>query len=163
MISKLVFLILFVLGLESCSRVQIKDAEWCADMGPEGATCVNSLSDGKRDIPKEIWDQIEIGPDHRFGMVCTDPGNFADWKKAILKLCYLTKACTYNAKKKLVEFTDKMESFTISMEKNYVLEEAEESSTSEDGPEEEGTFSRVSDSEVPQCHWAGEEIPTCTY
>jgi hypothetical protein len=156
-----VFLILFVFVLEACSRVPIKNAEWCADMGPYGASCVKTLSDDQREIPKEIWDQLEIGPDHRFGMVCTDPANFADWKKAILKLCYLTKACTYNVKTKVVQFADKMESFTISMEKNYVLKEAE--STTEDGEEEEGTYARVGDSEVPNCHWAGEEAPTCDY
>lgn len=158
---KLVLVILSVFVLESCSRVQIKDAEWCADIGPEGAACVKTLSDGSRQIPKEVWDSIAIGPDHRFGKVCTDPDNFADWKKAILKLCYLTKACTYNTKTKILAFANKMESFTLEMGANYVQEETTESSE-EDG-EEEGTYARVLDSEIPECHWTGEEELTCNY
>lgn len=106
--------ILFVFNLQSCgllriAKVQVNNQEWCADKGPLGATCVNTLHAGKRDIPKDVWDKIEIGPDHRFGKLCTSGDTFADVKKIILKLCKVTRRCTYNDKLKVVSFVEKIE------------------------------------------------------
>lgn len=108
--TKNVFLILFVLIASACSQVRIKDAEWCGDMGNLGASCFHTLTDETRDIPSEEWDY------ERFGMVCTQPDNFAEWKKAILKLCKISKACTYDAKTKMIHFVDKVERFHLSLE-----------------------------------------------
>jgi hypothetical protein len=109
------FLLILIL-LVSCSTVKISDHEWCGDAGPYGASCFHTLSDRKRDIPKETWDIVSVGPDHRFGMICTSAESFANWKEALLKLCTLAKKrCTYIAKKKIIEFTDRIDEFSNSL------------------------------------------------
>lgn len=102
---KTLYGILFALLISSCAQVQLKDAEWCADLGNDGASCFHTLSDSNRDIPKDVWDLQEIGDDHRYGKVCTSSDSLANWKEAIEKLCYLTKRCTYDAKKKIYQFS----------------------------------------------------------
>ena len=105
---------LLICNILACGSVKIKDAEWCADRGPLGATCFHTLDkDQERDIPKETWDEIWVGPDHRFGKVCTDPDNFANLKAAILKFCSKTKMCSYEFKKKVTEFTESVENHGI--------------------------------------------------
>lgn len=99
---KLVCVILLVLS-PSCAKMKIKDAEWCADMGSLGATCVNTLSEGSRDIEKAKWDE------ERFGQVCTQPENFAEWKATILKFCSKYRVCSYEFKKKLESVDQKLE------------------------------------------------------
>lgn len=97
--------------LVSCSSVKIKDHEFCGDAGPLGASCFHTLTDESRDIEKEQWDQ------ERFGMICTNAASFADWKESLLKLCKLAgKRCRYVVEKKIIEFNDKVESFTLSLE-----------------------------------------------
>lgn len=147
----------FALFLSSCSLVRIKDGEWCGDIGPEGASCFHTLSDKKRDIPKDTWDLLAIGPDHRFGKICTDQENFGEWSKAIQKLCRLTKACSYDFKKKVITFIDKTNSIKSETEKIYVgIQEDED----EEGEE---SIARVSDSEVSECQRPGEENPSGPY
>src|SRR5690348_7071519 len=87
----------------SCQRVRIKDGEHCADVGPLGAVCFMTLSDKTRDIPKEQWGE------ERFGQICSSPAVFADWKAAILKLCKISKSCTYDEIKDIQKFGENVE------------------------------------------------------
>lgn len=73
----------------ACARVEIRDAEWCGDLGRDGAVCFQTLSDGTREVPQPDWDT------ERFGMVCTKVDSFANWKAAILKLCKASRRCVY--------------------------------------------------------------------
>lgn len=81
-----------------CASVQIKDEEFCGDQGELGATCFHTLTDETRDLSKADWDAL------RFGQVCSSAQTFADWKASILKLCKVSKACTYEQKKLLNQF-----------------------------------------------------------
>lgn len=72
-------------------------------MGALGASCFHTLSDENRRIDKEPWDL------ERVGLVCGKAEAFADWKKAILKLCKKTKACTFEEKRMLKKFIARME------------------------------------------------------
>lgn len=90
--------------------MKIEDGEWCGDMGELGASCFHTLSEETRDVAKVDWDH------ERFGMVCTQPVNFGEWKKAILKLCKLSRRCSYDAKMKVVRFNDKVQSFVLRLE-----------------------------------------------
>lgn len=83
---------------------------------------MNTLNSDSREISKEVWDKIAIGPDHRFGKVCTSGDNFADIKDALLKLCKASKRCTYNEKKKVITFFDEI-SKSIAEVKLYAEEE----------------------------------------
>ena len=138
----------------SCANIRIKNGEWCADSGPEGATCFKSLNvEDTRDISRDTWDELAIGPDHRFGKVCTDVENFGEWKKALLKLCRLTRRCTFDVKNKVVAFVDKAQSVKFNLEKNYV-------ESSEDGEEEESSVARKPNSEIFEREGAREEDST---
>jgi hypothetical protein len=95
-----VFVILFVSLLSSCARIPVKDSEWCGDLGSEGASCFNTLSDNQRDIPKDKWDE------ERVGMICTKSQTFADWQATILKLCKASKRCTFEDKKIIINFME---------------------------------------------------------
>jgi len=108
-----------IFSFAACGTVKIKDGEWCADRGPLGASCFHTLTDESRDIEKEVWDKIAIGPDHRFGMVCSEPDNFANWKAAILKFCSRTKSCSYEFKKKVNEFSERVEAHGIQARQQY--------------------------------------------
>lgn len=78
-------------------------------MGVAGASCFHTLSDTQRDISPSEWNE------ERFGMICTKSENFTEWKKAILKLCRISKACTYNTKKKVVEFHHRIEQHELKL------------------------------------------------
>lgn len=93
--------------LSSCSTIKIKDSEFCGDMGSEGATCFKTLSGESREISPNDWD------DERFGMICSSAKTFADWKKAILKLCDMTNRCEMETKKKIDDFGQNVESFDL--------------------------------------------------
>jgi hypothetical protein len=58
-------------------------------LGKDGATCFHTLDEKRRDIKKESWEK------ERFGMVCSTPAVFMDWKASIEKLCRMTKKCIY--------------------------------------------------------------------
>lgn len=83
--------ILFLLILvSSCGhKVEIKDNEWCGDLGPYGATCTKMLSEEQRELTKEEWDT------ERFGMICGKAEAFANLKSVIQKLCVKNKKCEY--------------------------------------------------------------------
>lgn len=87
-----------VLALSSCATVKIKNAEFCGDLGEDGAACYETLTTNHRDIPKDKWDA------ERFGQICTKAPVFADWKAAIEKLCSVSKRCTYEQKKQIQRF-----------------------------------------------------------
>ena len=72
-------------------------------MGSLGASCFHTLSDDTRDLSKEEWDSL------RFGMVCTEAENFAEWKAALLKFCESTKKCTFEVKKVVNQLQSKLE------------------------------------------------------
>ena len=105
---------LLICSLCACGSVKIKDGEWCGDAGSMGAHCFHTLTDEKRDIPKDQWDEQLVGQDHRFGMVCTQAENFANWKASILKLCSKFKVCTYAFKKQLSDFSEKVDENAVS-------------------------------------------------
>ena len=93
--------------LSSCANVKIKNSEFCGDMGNLGASCFKTLSGETRDISPNDWD------DERFGMICSKADTFADWKKAILKLCKMSRRCKYESKKNIKNFGKKVESFKL--------------------------------------------------
>lgn len=76
-------------------------------MGSAGASCFHTLSDSSRDLTKEEWDQ------ERFGMICSKASTFAEWKASILKLCQMSKRCSYDVKKKLIKFGDHVEEYQL--------------------------------------------------
>lgn len=87
---KSVWLISLALSLSGCGRIMIGNHEFCGDVGPLGAVCFKTLSDEKREIPKEQWDA------ERFGMICGKADAFADLKGNLLKLCRMTRKCWYS-------------------------------------------------------------------
>lgn len=99
----IVYVALLAYAISGCGSIKIHDAEFCGDMGAEGAACFHMLSDDSRNLTKEEWDA------ERFGQVCTDPQNYADLKAVLLKFCNSTKKCTYDVKKKIMEFDQKLE------------------------------------------------------
>ena len=78
-----------VLLTSSCGTVQIKDHEFCGDLGSSGASCFHTLKTDSRDIPKPEWDA------YRFGQICETADVFSDWKAVIEKLCSESHKCTY--------------------------------------------------------------------
>lgn len=78
--------------LSACAQVKIKDEELCADFGDDGASCVHTMNDQKRDIAKGDWD-IE-----RFGEICVQSQAIADWKAELEELCSISNRCTYDQK-----------------------------------------------------------------
>lgn len=104
--ATLLSLILIALLHSGCARVRIDDAEFCGDMGSEGAQCFNLLSDKEREIPKPQWDE------ERFGMICTEAQTFVEWKKAIIKLCRVSGRCYYDTTEMAVKFGDRVDNFT---------------------------------------------------
>lgn len=94
--------------LTSCSNLEIKDGEWCADRGITGATCFHDLdtSKPKRRLTKEQWDK------ERFGMVCAKPQVFADKKSAIETFCQNANICTYEVKSTVEKFSENLKEST---------------------------------------------------
>jgi len=91
--------------------VEIKDGEWCGDMGEDGAACFHTLSPDQRDIPKPEWDK------ERFGMICTRAENFANWKASILKLCEKKKnRCSFEFKQRVMELSERADNFISTLE-----------------------------------------------
>ncbi len=84
------FILFSLLIFGACAKVNITDAEVCGDEGYDGAVCYHTMTSATRTIPKAEWD-IE-----RFGMLCTQASNFANWKSEIEKLCNAGNNCTYN-------------------------------------------------------------------
>ncbi len=82
----------------SCGKVEIKDSEWCGDLGEYGATCYKMLSQKKRELDKLSWDE------ERFGMICGKAEAFSDLKQAIEKLCYKNKNCEYEKIEQATKF-----------------------------------------------------------
>jgi hypothetical protein len=88
------------MAVSGCAHVEIKDSEWCGDMGASGAECFHTLTTETRDLTKTEWDSL------RFGMVCTKADTFADWKSVIEKLCNKTGICDYQTQASLNAFFD---------------------------------------------------------
>jgi len=96
------FKLVIVVAVSSCARVQVKDGEFCGDLGSEGAVCFNLLSDGVREISANDWD------DERFGMICSKAETFTNLKTVAIQLCNTTKRCSYEEKQNLIKFQDKI-------------------------------------------------------
>lgn len=90
-------------ALLSCAKVEIKDAEFCGDMGDDGAVCYHTLTTESREIDKVNWD-VE-----RFGQICTSAQTFAEWKATIEKLCSASKRCTYEEQQMIEQFYRNMD------------------------------------------------------
>lgn len=67
--------------ITSCTQVQIKDEQFCGDLGYQGAHCNNTLTDHPVDLNKSQWDIL------RYGWICEDADAFTDWKTIIQQLC----------------------------------------------------------------------------
>ncbi len=93
----------------SCSHITIPDAEYCGDKGALGAACFHTLSDQSRQLTQVEWDS------ERFGQLCSSAETFAEQKKIILKLCKVTKACSYQEKQLLEKFGAKIARFQSSV------------------------------------------------
>jgi len=103
------FALAFLLPLNGCNQVPIKNNEFCADAGQFGASCFHSLSDDERDIPKATWDIPTVDPSHRFGMVCTSTDAFTNWQKAIEILCQNHQTeCDFETKQAIQIFLSKV-------------------------------------------------------
>ncbi len=103
MILKLNMLIslVFVSLLLSCT-VPVKNNEFCADMGVDGAACFHTLSKDSRDLKKADWDKA------RFGMICESTDVFANIKDIIDTLCQNSGQCTYEQQQAEAQFFDKL-------------------------------------------------------
>jgi len=96
------------LSLSACASVPLTDNEWCGPYS-KGAECFSTLSETPRSMSSEefaIWLNDSSDP-----KLCTNVDSFANWKKAILKLCSRTKLCTSDFKKKVNELYFKTQRF----------------------------------------------------
>jgi hypothetical protein len=88
----------------SCAQVKIMDAQVCADIGSQGATCDNFLTSKPVDIPQPEWD------DRRFGQLCISGSAFADIKREIEQLCSANAArCDYETEQAMHDFFTRMD------------------------------------------------------
>ena len=71
-------------------------------MGEDGASCFWMYSDASRDLDKAQWDEL------RFGQVCTQSTNFANFKAEIEKLCRKTR-CSVEVKEAFAQFFRRLE------------------------------------------------------
>ena len=94
------FAILSVSLLTSCKSVEIKDQEWCGDLGPLGARCFHTISNKKRTLTKEQWDAERY---KNLDKVTTTAKAMAENKKALLKLCRLSRRCWYSKQREQIE------------------------------------------------------------
>lgn len=74
-------------------------------MGQLGASCFHTLTDDEREISLPEWEE------ERFGMMCAKASDFASWKATLQKLCSLTKRCTYEEKKMILDFDNKVNAY----------------------------------------------------
>ena len=112
---KNVLVILLGLSLISCGQIVIKDQVHCGDTGPLGATCFHTRSDETQDLSPAEWQEF------RFGKICTDATNYTDNIAIIQKACRACKCCTYDAKKQIIQFKEKVMLF-----KNDTLQNSQE-------------------------------------
>lgn len=87
----------------ACSKIPIKDKEFCYDTADFGASCFNTSSENERDIPKQDWDKTRVG----WG--CLSPDDIGALKAEIEKLCHSTKLCTPDFKHRAEIFFEKSE------------------------------------------------------
>ncbi len=85
-------LMLFTGAIVSCSSVTIYDKEVCADLGPYGAECAHTYTEGRRSIPKAEWDKMRVG-----GFWMSSEA-FTDTETSIDQLCTTTNVCSYETK-----------------------------------------------------------------
>ena len=103
-----VYLILSIstaLALQSSCAVPIKDEQFCADMGSQGAACDNLLTSNPIIIPQPAWDSM------REGMFCESNQAVGDIKAEIESLCSKTP-CSYQVKEALHSIQKKMKEMT---------------------------------------------------
>jgi hypothetical protein len=98
------FITTAMLTLSACSQVKIKDFQVCGDIGTQGATCDNFLTEHPVDIRQPEWD------DYRFGMLCISSDSFGELKREIEQLCSAhANQCDYETQKQMKSFFKRME------------------------------------------------------
>lgn len=89
------FVTLFASSLSGCTKVPIKNEEFCADKGRLGAVCNWTNGGPTTQLTKPEWDQ------KRFGMACTEVESITRLLGVIRKLCFDSGRCTYEEYKSL--------------------------------------------------------------
>lgn len=97
-----------VILCSGCGHVAIKDAQVCADMGSQGATCDNIFTSAPIDFGKSDWD------DMRFGMFCMSSDAFGDIKQEIESLCSVSGKCDYPTMQAVFSRLDRLKVRAIS-------------------------------------------------
>lgn len=95
---KIVCAISFSFLISSC--VNIKNTEWFGYMADDGAISFNTLDDGSRYLTKKEFDEMCA----QEGCIVGTSHTFAYWKGLIIKLCKVTKRCSYDDFKSLEKF-----------------------------------------------------------
>lgn len=108
-ISLVCVILLFLVS--SCGKVNIKDAEFCGNLGILGAECFHAFSEKHRSMNYSQWKE------ESFGMICTRSENFANWKAAIMALCKNTGQCNKKVEKKVKKLDRRVQQFRIRSEK----------------------------------------------
>lgn len=83
------------IAIASCGHIKVYDREVCADLGKYGAHCAHTLTDRKRDIPKEKWDK------ERVGQLCMTSQAYTDAETAIDQFCTAYNLCDYQTREEL--------------------------------------------------------------
>lgn len=100
-------LIVLSIGIGSCGTIEIFDREVCADLGEIGARCGHTLTDEKRNVEKEAWDE------ERIGMLCMDSEAYTDAETALDQFCEAYPAlCSYKNRKTLKGFLERMQTLS---------------------------------------------------
>lgn len=84
-------MILSAFLLASCGSIRLSDHEWCGQLPDGSASCFHTFSEEERDIPREEWDALRLSE----GMICGRPDAYAEFKAALLKLCRISRRCSY--------------------------------------------------------------------
>ena len=92
MLKLLLMLLLTV--IVSCKTLDVKDAEFCGNLGEDGAHCNHTLVQAPRDLTADEWKIQSIG------WLCMDSQDFTNTETALDQACQLLQ-CTYEEKQTL--------------------------------------------------------------
>lgn len=93
-----------ILLLASCTNVQIKDGEVCANAPDGSASCFHMFSDSSRDLSKEEWDELRVG------WLSQSPELYANIESALESECQTHHDCSYEVDKQVRNFFLKLNS-----------------------------------------------------
>lgn len=102
--------VLSSLGCSLLKKVKVEDHEWCQDLATYGAECFHIVSDKERTLDAQEWYEARAG--ERFGQVCGSIDAYSNFKTIIEQLCYTTKACDVETKKKIDNLFTKIKNGT---------------------------------------------------